>query len=271
MKKFWYTAILAASVVSAASAQVSSINSVKTEPRVGNDDPTSNLTYTNNYPSSILISDQNVNTPSGPNSFANRSVFKFSNDNGATEFRFKNSDYFTTSLTLTLTADGGTTSPRREAGYLFDTNGGQGQFIVNTDAHEVVAFGGPLPFYQFKGTSGFAGFNSGDTIVLGMQYGPDAAGKNAIVYTANDLTQNTGVLTSPVKEFTNLEKGIINGTTLGGYEQLPIDTANPNNGITARFSNISIAPTPEPSGLAGLAAGALSLGGLMLRKRKSAR
>jgi len=279
MKSLWFTAALASAVVGAASAQVSTINSVLTQPRLYNDDPTSNLTYTNNYPSSILISDQNVNNKPNSKAYANRDGWKFSNDNGATAYQFNNNDYFTASMTLTLTADGGTTSPRREAGFLFDTVGGQGYFIVNTDGHEVVSFGGPLSFYQFKGTGTptFLGFNSGDTITLGMQYFIDPATlSRAMIFTANDLTQKTGLMSSPIEDFTNTENGIITGSTLGGYEQLPIDASNPNNGITAKFANISIvpygaAPVPEASTSISLAFGALALGGLLLRKRRVAR
>ena len=279
MKNFWFTAALASAVVGAASAQVSTINSVQTQPRLYNDDPMSSLTYTSNYPSSILISDQNVSHKSSPTAYANRDVWKFSNDNGATAYKFNNNDYFTASMTLTLTADGGTTSPRREAGFLFDTNGGQGYFIVNTDGHEAVSFGGPLAFYQFKGkgTPAFSGFNSGDTITLGMQYFIDPATQSrAMIFTANDLTQNTGLLSSPIEDFTNNEDGIITGSTLGGYEQLPIDPNNPNNGITANFANISIVPyaapaVPEASTSISFVFGALALAGLLLHKRRAAR
>ena len=90
------------------------------------------------------------------------------------------------------------------AGFLFDTLGGQGQFIVNTDAHEVVAFGGPLPFYAFAPT-----FNSGDTITLGMTYYLQNNGRHAIIYSANGIN-------SPALEFSNTEFGIIDGSTLGG-------------------------------------------------------
>ena len=243
---------------------VSTINSARITAREFNDDPTSNFTSTNNYPALISLSDQSVDNNGASGGFANRHVWRFSNDAGATNFRFSNTSYFDVSLTLTLT---GNASPRKEAGYLFDTLGGQGQFIVNSDAREVVAFGGPLPFYSFNVTNGLF-YNLGDTITLGMSYFQDPTdGLNKIIYRANNLF-------SPALAFTNLEQGIINNTTLGGYLQVPIDRTNANNGATATFANISIGPSviPEPGSLL-LCAGGLSalvpLAAMRRRQRRS--
>ena len=120
-------------------------------------------------------------------------------------------------MTVTLTGD--PIAPRKEAGFLLDSIGGQGQFIVNTDGHEVVAFGGPFPFHAFPAT-----FNSGDTITLGMTYFM-TNGKRSIIYSANGVQ-------SPVKEFTNLEQGIIDGSTLGGYVQIVNASTIPTNSGT---------------------------------------
>ena len=84
-------------------------------------------------------------------------------------------------MTVTLTGD--PISPRKESGFLLDSIGGQGQFIVNTDGHEVVAFGGPFPFYAFPKT-----FNSGDSVTLGMTYFLDSNGKRAMIYSAATAT-----------------------------------------------------------------------------------
>ena len=239
-----------------ANAQVNSINSAVIHPRVFNDAPTSTFVPINNYPLLISLSDTNVSTPGTGGTFANRHVWDFSN-NGSTDYKFNNSDYFQASMTLNLS---GTVSPRKEAGFLLQTVGGDGQFIVNTDAHEVVVFGGPLPFYSFNSSNGLT-FNSGDSITLGMTYFKDAAGKNAIIYTANGIN-------SPAQEFTNQEQGIITGSTLGGYLQVPIDRGNASNGATARFTNISIKAVPEPSAYAAFSLGLASLGLLLRRRRK---
>jgi hypothetical protein len=124
---------------------------------------------------------------------------------------------------------------------------------VNTDAHEVVAFGGPLPFFAFAPT-----FNSGDTITLGMTYFLQSNGRHAIIYSANGVN-------SPALEFSNAEFGIIDGSTLGGYLQIVKDSTNPSNGGSAVFQNISITSNvPEPTALALVGVGAL---GLLWRRR----
>jgi hypothetical protein len=237
-----YATFIALVAANAANAQ---INSAIVTPRVYNDVPGATFTSINNYPGFIVFSETGVSSTNG---FANRDVWQFSN-NGATAYQFQNNQYFQVTMSLTLT--GSPTSPRKEAGFLLDTLGGPGQFIVNTDGHEIVAFGGPLPFYAFPST-----FNSGNTITLGMTFA-NIGGTNGIIYSANGVN-------SPFKPFTNLELGIINGSTLGGYFQIVNDAANPSNGGSALFQNISIV-IPEPSVFALLALGVLPL---VFRRRR---
>ena len=157
---------------------------------------------------------------------------------------------------MDVTLTGTPISPRKEAGFILDTIGGQGQFIVNTDGHEVVIFGGPFPFYKFP-----LSYNSGNTIRLGMTYFLDTNGKHAIIYSANGVQ-------SPIKEFTNLEQGLIDNSTLGGYMQVQVDKTVPTNSGLAVFGNIRIgAVVPEPSGLAVLSLSLLPLGLLWRRRR----
>lgn len=244
-----YATIIGLAAATGAYAQVSSINSAAYYPRVFNDIPGATLTVVSNYSSLISFNEQNVSAATG---FANRDVWRFSNNGGASAYAFGNNDFFQVSMTLTLT--GNPITPRREAGFLLSTIGGDGQFIVNTDAHEVVAFGGPLPFYAFPAT-----FNSGDTITLGMTYFLDGAGHRAIIYTANGVN-------SPPQEFTNLEQGIIDNSTLGGYFQIVNLVDNPSASGSAVFQNISIVTVvPEPSALALLSLGILPL---LLRRRR---
>jgi hypothetical protein len=230
-------------------AQVGTINSVIVHSREFNDVPGSTLTVTANYPSAISFSDQGVSAPSG---FANRDVWRFSGDGGTSAYQFQNNDFFQVSMQLTLTAT--PLSPRKEAGFLLDTAGGQGQFIVNSDGHEIVAFGGPLPFYSFAPAT----YNSGDAITLGLTYFLDGNGKRAVIYSANGVQ-------SPVLEFGNLEQGIINGSTVGGYFQIVNDGTNPLNSGVATFANISLKAVPEPSSFTLLSLGLLSAG-LVLRR-----
>ena len=55
------------------------------------------------------------------------------------------------------------------------------------------------------------------------------------------------------------------GDTLGGYFQIQNDPNNPNNHRTALFSNIIITAVPEPSALALLGLGILTL---VFRRRR---
>ena len=231
----------------AASAQVSSINSAVLNARVFNDVPGAVGTYINNYPGSISLGEAGISAPTG---FANRDVWQFSN-NSSTPYAFQDGNYFTASFSLqvTDTAD----SPRKEAGFLFSTvSNGDIQFIVNTDGHEVVQFGG-ISFFSFNSSFGLS-YNSGQTITLQMSYFKDGAGNNALQFWANGLA-------TPVFEFgPTVGSGALdigNGSTLGGYFQIVNDPNNLNNGGTALFSNIAISSVPEPSLIALLGLGAL--------------
>ena len=210
-------------------AQISSINSVVFTLRQYNDDPHSVLTVVSNYPTLIAFEDQNVSAPSG---FANRHAWHFSNNSGATPFAFSNNEPFTVTMTVTLAGD--PTTPRKEAGFVFNNplNDG-GEFILDTDAHEVVAFGGFLPFYAFPKT-----FQSGDTVTMGMTYFLDGNGKWAIIYEANCMR-------SPPQEFNNLEQGVINNTTIGGYMQVVVAPGIPTNTGVAMFQDIRIGPPDQ--------------------------
>ena len=209
-------------------AQVSTINSAVVNPRFYNDVPSATLTVVTNYPSLISFNEQNVSSASG---FANRDVWHFSSDHGVTAYQFQSNDYFQVSMTLTLVGDPST--PRKEAGFVFNNPANDGgEFILDTDAHEVVAFGGFLPFYAFPRF-----FNSGDSVTLGITYFRDQNGKNAIIYSANGTN-------SPPLELSNTEQGVINNTTIGGYFQIQKDSTNPTNSGSATFQNISITRAP---------------------------
>ena len=234
-------AAVLALVPTGAQAEVSSIGSAVIKMREFNDVPTAIVASGGAYPSLLTFVEAGVSAPSG---FANRDVWRFSAD-GVNPYTFGNDEYFQVTMELTLSGLPGT--PRKEAGFLLTSAGGDGQFIVNTDAHEVVAFGGPFPFFAFPTT-----FNSGETITLGITYVPTDAGVRSIIYSADGVS-------SPMLPLTNLEQGIIDGSTLGGYLQVVNDPANPSNTGSAEFRNISIQQVPEASPLALLALGLLML------------
>jgi hypothetical protein len=221
-------ALVSLGLTMAASAQISSINSAVYTPRQFNDVPAATLTVVSNYPSLISFEEQNVSKPTG---FANRDSWHFSSDNGVSPFLFGNNDAFTITMDVTLTGD--PISPRKEAGFVFNNplNDG-GEFIVNTDGHEFVAFGGFLPFYAFP-----RNFNSGDTVTMGLTVFKDSNGKNAIIYFARTATT---CLQSPPLEFSNNEQGVIDGTSIGGYLQIVNSPTIATNSGKAVFQNITI-------------------------------
>ena len=245
----YFVTLLGLVAATGAYAQVSTINSANVTTRVYNDVPGATLTSFNSYPSLIVFGEQNVSAATG---FANRDVWHFSNDHGATAYLFQNNSYFQATMSLTLNGDP-TSTLRKEAGFVFNNplNDG-GEFILNTDAHEIVAFGGFLPFYAFPST-----FNSGGTVEMGIAY-DNVNGVNSIRYSANGVN-------SPWLALNNTELGIINNTTIGGYFQIVQDPNVPSNSGSATFQNITISTVPEPSVAALLGLGMLAL---LYRRRR---
>ncbi len=232
------TALVGFVASNGAFAQISTINSAAYTPRQFNDVPGATLTVVSNYPALISFEEQNVSKPTG---FANRDSWHFSNDSGASPFLFSNNVYWTMMMTVTLTGD--PISPRKEAGFVFNNplNDG-GEFIVNTDGHEFVAFGGFLPFYSFSANHPEFQFNSGDTVTMGMTYFKDSNGKNAIIYFAETAA---ACAASPPLEFSNLELGVIDNTTIGGYLQIVDSPTIATNSGMAIFQNIKIGPPDQ--------------------------
>jgi len=246
----WLVTVASVLVIHGANAQVSSINSTVIQSRVFNDVPGATFTGVNDSPTVIALGEYGVSKPTG---FANRDVWRFSND-GANPYQFQANDYFQATFTLNLT--GLPVSPRKEAGFMFSTgSSGDIQFLVNTDGHEVVQFGG-ISFYSFNANNGIT-YTSGTRIVLGLSYFLDANGKNALQFSANGVN-------SPIFEFASGALDIGSGSTLGGYLQVVNDPANPANTGLALFENISIVPIPEPGTFALLSLGSLAL---LLRRR----
>jgi len=245
-----YATLILLAAASGAYAQISTINSAFVTTHVFNDVPSALPTVINAFPGILVLNETGVSAPTG---FANRDLWQFSN-NGTSAYQIQNGQYFNASFDLTLV--GSPITPRKEAGFLFTTaSNGDIQFIVNTDGHEVVQFGG-ISFYSFTGNSIVPPYNSGQTIHLGLSYFEDSNGKNALQFFADGNA-------SPVFEFgPTVGSGALDigdGSTLGGYFQIVNDPANPGNSGTALFQNITISAIPEPSALSLLGLGVVAL------------
>lgn len=219
--------------------------------RVFNDDPDSVSSHIKAWPA-ILLSDNKVDGDGVSPDFANRHAWFLSSD-GVSEAQISLTQSWTVSFDLTLI--GSPVSPRKEAGFLvrigMPWGYSEGQFIVNTDAHEVVAFGWPFPFYSFNANHGLS-YNSGDTIHLGMTFFKDSGdGLYKVIYHANGYSSPALALDSQ-----NLFTGWI---TPGGYLQVVIDAGNPSNAGAALFNNITAVPEPASIAVLGLGVAALAL------------
>lgn len=203
--------------------QGATIKDVVIQARVFNDNPAS-LFSSLKAKSVVAFADTKMSADSG---FANRHVWRLAED-AENIHVFGINDFFDLSFDLSLL--GTPISPRKEAGIIISTDiAGEGQFIVNTDGHEVVAFGGPFPFYSF-GTKGMT-YNSGDKVNLRLRYFRDTDGKRKIEYFANGVS--SGAL-----EITNNEQGIPGQFIIGGYLQTVITKGNLDNHGVAVFDNI---------------------------------
>ncbi|MEJ5250999.1 MAG: hypothetical protein HPY54_02600 [Chthonomonadetes bacterium] len=224
MKRFVFLLALCLTLSAWAQAQV---NDVVILDRVFNDDSDSISNHVKNLPT-VILSDTKLDGDGRAPEFANRHVWFVSAD-GVNPLQIPLDVEWTLEYDLTLT--GNPVTPRKEAGGFARIGMPWGyselQFMVNTDAHEVVAFGYPFPFYRFD-----LSYNSGDTIRLGIHFFKDTDGKYKVIYMANGLTSPAIALS---------DQSIIvqkNWITPGGYLQVNIQTGNPNNGGIAVFDNI---------------------------------
>ena len=271
-----FATLVGLAAASGAYAQVSSINSAIIVPRVFNDVPSATFTPGNAYPGLISFTEANV-SGSG---FANRDVWYFSNNHGASAYQFQNNDYFHASMSIWL--NGGDPGLDLEAGWLFSNSsgsmGGDLQSLV-TKSGVVVQFGGPS-YYPFSpaaggyppaaGSSppgGVPNYVNGETYFLGLNYVLDPnTGNNAFQYWVNAGSGVVFALSSPGDTYFDLGPGAgPNGSPLGGYFQIQQNPNDPSNTGSAVFDDITITSVPEPSTLALLGLGIVPL---LLRRRR---
>ncbi|MCS6950701.1 MAG: dockerin type I domain-containing protein [bacterium] len=195
--------------------------------RVFNDDSDSISNHVKNLPT-VILSDTKLDGDGRAPEFANRHIWFVSAD-GQNPLQIPLDEEWKLEFDLVLT--GTPITPRKEAGGFARIGMPWGyselQFMVNTDANEVVAFGYPFPFYKFN-----LAYYSGDTIRLGIRFFKDTDGRYKVVYMANELSSPALALAD--QHIIVQRKWI----TPGGYLQVNIQAGNPNNGGTAVFNNI---------------------------------
>jgi hypothetical protein len=104
---------------------------------------------------------------------------------------------------------------------------------------------------------------------MGLNYVVDPnTGNNAFQYTVNGQF----AASSPGDTYFDLGAGVgigdLGPNALGGYFQIGNDPNNSNNSGQAFFSAITITPAPEASTLALLSTGIVTLGAMVLRRRR---
>ncbi len=251
--------------LAAATAHAATINGYNVNPRVFNNDPGSTLTITppspiNVNPATITIRDEYTGAFAG----ANRHDVLASSDGGATAHihNIDDSFVFTTQLTLT----DGFNSPRKEAGIRINSSPASGVgdllFLVNSDAGEIVTFGGP--FHLFGNNAGGNGYTPGSSILLGVREIGGGDGVGGIADTIEFfIDRGAGVETTGPLAWPNTEGGPVN-FQVGVYAQGGANAGG--DFVNALFSNTTyttVVPEPGTFALVGM-----GLFGLLAIRRK---
>ena len=265
LKRFtFYVTLIGLVAANAAQAQ---INGYKANPRVVNDNPGSTLTITplapiNVNPATITIQD----IYSGAFAGANRHDVMASGDGGLTAYNFNIDSSFIFTTRLTLTA--GANSPRKEAGIRINSPvTGDMLFLVNSDAGEIVTFGGP--FHLFGNNAMANGYTPGTSILLGIKQVGGGDGNGGVATTTEFfIDRGFGIVTTGPLAWSNLEGGPLN-YQLGVYAQ-----GGSNGGlvvadyINALFSQTTFTLIPEPGTFSLVAMGLFGV--LAFRRKRQA-
>jgi hypothetical protein len=219
-----------------------------------NDAPASIPTVVNSYPGSISLSEANVNNGTGNG--LERDIWYFSNNGGASPYNFQPGDYFSASFNLTLS--GGVPGRDLEGGFIFSnpsgTWGGDDQVVAvgqGGNAGTVVQFGGPS-YYPFSPAAG--GFPGAGGSVPNYVNGSTI--QMTFIYTIDPIT------TKPAFEYA--VNGQYAASSPGNnYFDLSVPVGGPGDFLGGYFQ---LAPIPEPTTLALMGLGLLSLTRLLRRR-----
>lgn len=252
---YWSTCALAVIAVVAVGLSPSDVAAGTPNPtsavikeRVFNDCPMSTVTSMNNYPASIVITDEeDCDAP-----FANLHIWRFS-ENGTDPVDFDNDSSFRFEADVMISGSG-----EGEAGLSVAPWWAQdvdGRFNVRSTDGEIACFGGRLPFYSFTASDGVS-YTKGDVIHLEVEYTP------------NDLTETNPATIEYIVDYEgslyssgllafdmgNPDEdppyglwGMLNEAQVGGYVQVFIEQGSPDSDLTAEWSSIvyeNTAPTP---------------------------
>ena len=263
-RRSFLAAIIALGLTTGYVARVSAnmIDGYAANQRVFNDNPGSTVTITpstiSSNPATITINDQFTGAFAG----ANRHDVLASGDGGATPYTHGIDESFRLTTTVTLT--GASNSPRKEAGIRMNSSIGDMLFIVNSDAGEIVAFGGP--FYLFGNNAGGNGYIPGTSILMGIEY---LGAGDGVGGTANTLEffvdYGGGIRTSGPLPWTNLEGGLVD-FQVGVYAQGGANAVG--DFVNAVFGDTTYTAIPEPGTFALIGMGLIGV--LAMRPKRSA-
>lgn len=245
---FVWCAAWGACLMPAMVARAVEIDGLFEVPRFFNDFTTSELTITNNFPVGASIDDRRLTDDGMGGNFANRHDLLLSSDGGASAHQFDIDNGFTVQGVFNLSA--GSNSPRKEAGIRINSPiTGDAQFIINSDAGEIVAFGGGAQFYSFSGGPQ-PDYVPGTDILLGLTYSGETSSPRTIQYFIDRDPSTPGGIEFAIGgpfAFSNLENGPVD-FNVGFYGQ--VSPANADDFLTLTIDNPTFVNIPEPSTLA---------------------
>jgi hypothetical protein len=237
----WAVMVVALAVVMIPAVALASplVNGALMHERVFDDCPASALTTsTAGYPALISVEDIGANCFG----FANLHTWHFSEDAGASDAVFNNTDHFTFCASLVIGGDGEAEAGLQVAPWW--SQNVDGRFNVRTTDGEIACFGGRLPFYSFTGSDGLT-YVKGTTIVLTVTYRPNGLSAaspatieyeidyNAVHYTSGQLAFDEG---NPAEGKGSW--GMLDDARVGGYIQVLWQAGGPNSTATADWSDI---------------------------------